>query len=69
MCMSSLCSRPGDHDSYDAPDINQWTFYVASLEVLESARMETFSLATLERLGVEPVPFSALAASIRAAVE
>jgi len=57
----------GDHDSYDALDVNQWTFYVAPLEDLESAGMETFSLATLERLGVEAVAFAELAARIRTA--
>lgn len=57
----------GDHDSYDPLDVNQWQFYVASLELLESAGKETFSLAALQQLGVEPVLFSELAASIRAA--
>ncbi|MGK5731974.1 hypothetical protein [Streptomyces sp. URMC 124] len=55
------------HDDYDPLDVRQWQFYVVPGPVIEAKGTKSLALNSVRALAAGPVPYSGLAARIRAA--
>lgn len=58
-----------DHNSYDALDIGQWSFWVLPRAVVEATGQHSMRLSRVESLAGAPVPYAELADRIRAAAD
>lgn len=58
-----------DRERYDPLDVGQWEFRVLPARVIREAGTRSIGVASLERHGAWPVPWSDLAAAIDAAFE
>ena len=56
-----------DPDKYDALDIDQWRFYVDSVEAVSKRDNESIVLAEVDRLAAGPFTYSELAQAVQAA--
>lgn len=56
-----------DHGSYDPLDVEQWTFWVIPRAIVEATGQKSLALSRVEQLAEAPVPYSGLAAAVRAA--
>src|SRR3954447_13086561 len=58
-----------DHDSYDALDLRQWSFWVLPSTVVEQTAERSLGLAKVEALAGSPVTFAELGTRVREAAE
>lgn len=56
-----------DPEAWDALDLDQWEFYVASAEAIREFGYRSIGLPTLRRFANEPVPSTGLAGAVEAA--
>ncbi|MGI5530432.1 hypothetical protein ACQEVX_24510 [Streptomyces syringium] len=55
------------HEDYDPLDVGQWQFYVVPSPVIRAKGTKSLALNSVRALAGDPVPYSGLAARIRAA--
>ena len=56
-----------DHQAWDALDLGQWEFYVASAEVIREHGYRSAGLATVRRIADGPFTYSELAQAVQGA--
>lgn len=54
-----------DHASYDALDVDQWSFWVLPRSVVQGTGQRSIQLSRVESLGGAPVTYAELAARVR----
>lgn len=55
------------HASYDASDLDQWSFWVLPRSVVERTGQRRLQLSRVQALAGDPVPYGDLAAGVRSA--
>lgn len=56
-----------DHETYDALDVDQWSFWVLPRSVVEGRGQQSMGLSSVEALAGSPVSYAELAERVRAA--